>query len=416
MTGPRILYLTHRVPYPPNRGDRIRTFHILKFLASRARVSLACLAEEPLEEGTLAELHRHCERVAVVPVEKWLRWGRAATSFLRGRTVTEGVFQSPRLKATVRAWAQSTGFHATLASSSGLASLLQLEELRDTPAYVDLIDVDSQKWLDYADSTWGPRSWFYHQEGRRLRRHEKQLATWTGGLSVVSEPEAELYQHFCPDGPIHAIPNGVDIDYFHPRVNVGEDDNACVFVGALDYKPNVDGITWFCHNVWPGIRQQHPQATLQLVGREPVQAVVDLAKVHGVDVIGTVPDVRPYLAKAAVAVVPLQIARGVQNKVLEALAMAKAVVASPQPLVGLDTESGAHLLAVDTERRWVESVVGLMNDPAHRQELGLAGCAYVMANHRWGQCLEPFARLLQLPPTDAGRTRLPDIANTRTDS
>jgi sugar transferase (PEP-CTERM/EpsH1 system associated) len=391
---PNLLYLTHRVPYPPDKGDRIRTYHVLRFLSERANVHLACLADEPIREEVRVALSRCAARVAVVPVGGWSRWGGAVCSLLLGGTATEGAFCSAPLREQVRAWCTDTTFHATLSSSSALARYQRLPELRDTPAIVDLIDVDSQKWLDYAGASRGPRAWLYGLEGRRLRRLERRLAGWAEGLTVVTEAEADLFRQFAPDAPIHAVGNGVDLDYFQPSDAVEE--AACVFVGALDYRPNVDAACWFCANVWPALHRARPDARFLLVGRKPVPAIRALAALPGVELIGQVPDVRPYLVRAAIAVVPLLIARGVQNKVLEALAMGKAVVASPTTLAGLRRESTPGALTASTPDEWVRNILSLLDDPERRRRLGLEGRRYVVDRHDWNHCLEPLVDLLQL--------------------
>jgi polysaccharide biosynthesis protein PslH len=392
VTRPSCLILTHRVPMPPNRGDRIRTCNFLRHIAKRADVWLGCLADEPVSDDTWQSLREICDRVAIVPVEPRLRWVRAGVSFLSGKTISEGAFASPRLKRIVAKWAGQTSFDSALCSSSALAPYLQIPKLEQTPRHVDLIDVDSEKWFDYAKASGVIKRGIFH---------------------VVSEPEAALYRSFRPDGPIEPIPNGVDVDYFTPEAGcangvmpAASSQSGCVFVGALDYKPNIDGIIWFARNVWPQIHRQHPDQTLSIVGREPVADVQKLAEIPGVDVVGTVPDVRPYLSQAAVAVVPLHIARGVQNKVLEALAMAKAVVASPDPLVGLRVEDGVQLFKAVEAEQWVTCVTRLLDDAQLRHDVGIAGQAYVTAHHRWEQCLEPLMRFLHLenresPNTDA---------------
>ena len=433
MSRPQLLYLTHRVPHPPNRGDRIRTYHMLRHLSQHADVSLACLADEPVSEETHRELNRLCVRVGIVPVEKRLRWLRAGLSLLRGRTISEGAFQSPGLTRLLNEWGETTQFDATLASSSALAPYLRMPALSSAKASVDLIDVDSQKWLDYAAATRGPKTWLYRFEGQRMQTLEASLATWAHRLLVVSEAEADIFRAFCPNSPITALANGVDVDYFQPTslfnrnangVRAGEKatlianaahadgvavkrdmPRGCVFVGALDYKPNIDGAIWFCRNVWPRIREQKPNVVIKLVGREPTREVRALAEIPGVEVIGTVPDVRPYLAEAAVVVVPLQIARGVQNKVLEAMAMGKAIVASPEPIVGLQVESGVHLLRASHVDEWVSHVTELLDDRSLGEELGTAALAYVTAYHRWEQCLEELPRLLGLDRSLALQSR-----------
>jgi sugar transferase (PEP-CTERM/EpsH1 system associated) len=391
---PRILYVVHRVPYPPDKGDRIRTFQMLRYLAKRADVYLGCLADEPVDAQVLSTLHSYCARIAVVPVSRTWRLAKALGSLALGGTATQGAFSSGKLRAVLRQWGRMTTFDFTLASSSSMAPYLRLPELAHVPAVVDLIDVDSQKWLDYAQSASAPKSWLYRIEGRRLRALERQLANWTSAMTLVTAAEVSVFRQFCREGVVEAVTNGVDLDYFQPRSDGVE--QGCVFVGALDYWPNVEGIRWFCRAVWPGLRRRHPDATLTLVGRQPSPAVRELAKLPGVNLAGQVPDVRPYVAQAAVSVVPLRIARGVQNKVLESLAMAKATVVSPQALEGIEARPGVHLESAQSPEQWIEQVSSLLGNPTARKRLGAAGREFTEEHHRWESCLRPLDRLLGL--------------------
>jgi glycosyltransferase involved in cell wall biosynthesis len=192
---------------------------------------------------------------------------------------------------------------------------------------------------------------------------------------------------------------------FRPTEEVIGSDRTCVFVGALDYRPNIDGACWFVREVWPEIRRRRAAARLLLVGRRPAPAVRRLADAPGVEVIGQVPDVRPYVAEAAVVVVPLRLARGVQNKVLEALAMGKATVASPQSLAGLLAHGAVPVLEASTPGEWVDAVVGLMDDPGRRRQLGREGRRYIEEFHGWDRCLEPLGSIL-------GLSRGPDRATS----
>ncbi|HVS36736.1 MAG TPA: TIGR03087 family PEP-CTERM/XrtA system glycosyltransferase [Gemmataceae bacterium] len=391
---PKLLYVVHRTPYPPDKGDRIRTFHILRHLSRRAAVHLACLADEPVSVETKVALERYCERVAIVPIGR-SRWLRAAMTLACGRTLTEGAFESHELAATLRTWGRQMRYTACLASSSGVAPYLRLPELRDVPAVIDLIDVDSQKWFDYSAASRFPRSWLYRIEGERLRQTEQSLARWARAVTLVSDAEADLFGSFGAPDVCHSIANGVSLDYFRPA-SESVAESGCIFVGALDYRPNVDAACWFCREAWPEIHRRRPGARLRLVGRRPVAAVCALAAVPGVEVVGQVPDVRPYFAAAAVAVNPLRIARGLQNKVLEALAMGKAVVASPQALAGLRHRDEAPPLCARTAEEWMETVGRLLDDPAERRRLGAEGRRYVETNHNWDECLRPLEALLGL--------------------
>jgi sugar transferase (PEP-CTERM/EpsH1 system associated) len=389
----KILYIVHRVPYPPDKGDRIRAYHVARHLARQGELHLACLADEPVAAETLEVLGGLCRRVAVERVGAWSQRLGALASLAAGGTASEGAFRSPALARTLQSWARETRYDVVLASASSMAPYLKLPELRSAPAVVDLVDVDSQKWLDYAAAGRGPRAWLYRTEGRRLRRLERDLPRWAHAVTLVSEAEADIYRGFCAAGTVEAVTNGVDLDYFRPLPPANEP--ACVFVGALDYRPNVDGACWFCEEVWPAVRQRRPDARFTIVGRRPVPAVRALASLPGVEVAGQVPDVRPHLASAAVAVVPLRIARGVQNKALEAMAAARATVTSPQALAGLRAVPGADLLTAASAAEWVEAVVGLLEDPVRRQQLAAAGRRYVEENHHWDRCLEPLGALLR---------------------
>jgi polysaccharide biosynthesis protein PslH len=394
---PRVLFLAHRVPYPPNRGDRIRSFHILRFLAERADVSLAYLAEECPSAETQRALKELCRDVAGLQLGRFGRWGNAARSMVLGRTATEGMFRCRRLRRLLTQWCQRTRFDAAVVFCSSMVQYLDVPGLAGVPAIVDLVDVDSQKWFDYARDASGVQRRLFQIEGRRLRQLEQSLPARVKAVTLVSSCEVDLYRSFCPTDCVHAIGNGVNLDYFRPSKDVGPASSCeCVFVGALDYRANIDGIRWFCDEIWPEVRRREPRATFTIVGSRPSPVVHRLASLPGVRVASDVPDVRPYLAKAAVVVVPLRVARGIQNKVLEALAMGKAVVASPEALEGIAIEPGVHASRAGNAAEWIESAIGLFADAAARSRLGQTGRAFVEAHHCWSRQLAPLAGLLGL--------------------
>ena len=387
--GPRILYLTHRVPFPPDKGDRIRNYHVLRQLVRRARVWLVALADEPVTAETRAALDALCERIAVVPVRKLPRLFWTGLTPLLGGSLSEGAFHEPRAVRTIRDWTSEAGFAAALVSAGALAPYLRRREFRDLRVFVDLVDVDSQKWFDFADASRGPKRWLYRFEGRRLRSLERTLPGWAEAVSLVSRNEAEVFESFAGPGTATVATNGVDLDYFRPMPDVPEEP-ACAFVGAMDYLPNVDAAVWFAHDVWPLIRARNPDAEFRIIGRKPAAAVQRLAGLPGVRVVGGVPDVRPHVARSAVAVTPMRLSRGLQNKVLEALAMGKAVVAAPPALAALGTVPGTHLLSARTPDEWVTAVCGLLGSPDRRRELGATGRRYVEEHHHWDRCLRPL--------------------------
>ena len=434
-TRPRVLYITHRVPHPPDKGDRIRNYHVLRELAKDARVTLVSLADEPVTEATTAELHRLCETVEIIPALGKRRWLRAGRSLLTGGSLSEGLFAEPKLDAALRRLAEAQSWDASLVSASSLAPYLERHGLPAKPRFVDLVDVDSQKWFDYADAASGPKNMLYTLEGHRVRRLEQWIAEWAAGVFIVSPAECAVFDGFTrsqlapspgsagegwgeglvsknpsPPAPLpqsrergevvvaHAgagtvATNGVDLDYFQPRPDV-ESVRACAFVGALDYLPNIDGAVWFANDIWPAIRTRHPDAEFWIVGRNPTPAVRRLATIDGVKVVGAVPDVRPHVAKAALAVCPIRIARGLQNKVLEAMAMAKPTLAAPAAIRALKAVPGEHLLSPTTEEEWIAAIGDLLDDPVRQRELGAAARAFVEVHHHWDRCLQPLVRAI----------------------
>lgn len=393
----RILFLTHRVPFPPNRGDRIRSYHVLKFLSARAEVDLACLADEPVPEASRRELESLCRRIAVVPLVSWLRWFKALVSVTRGRSATEGLFSSKEFADTLQRWTKDTQYDLVLAYCSSMATYLHAGHLKRLPCVVDLVDVDSQKWFDYAQQVRGPARWLFHLEGRRVQSLEQRAAERARAIVVVSSTESELFRAVCPHSSAYPILNGVDLDYFSPREPIVRENSGaleCTFVGALDYRANVDAATWFCHAVWPRVRVRCPKARFVLVGRRPDPQIRRLSKEPGVELIGEVPDVRPYLERARLIVAPLRVARGIQNKVLEAMAAGKAVVASPQALEGLDVVPETHVYQAHTPAEWIAAIGRLLYDEDECGRLGKAARAFVCERHRWERCLQPLENLL----------------------
>lgn len=390
-----VLYVTHRTPWPPDRGDRIRTFNIIRYLGQRCRLHLASLTDEPVNPDVRTELQKHCAAVEVVPTPK-TRWINAAWSFARGRSVTQALFAAPELSKVIDTWASATSFDATLASSSGVASYLEHPKLRNATRWVDLIDVDSEKWFDYATASNPLMSQVYRREGQRLRQIETQLAETCEELTVVSDAEVDVFRSFSSAGTVTAVTNGVDLDYF-ARPEASGEELKCVFVGVLNYKPNSDGVIWFCENVWPEVHRRFPKAKFEIVGRSPGPDVLALNAIAGVEVVGSVPDVRPYLWSASTIVAPLLIARGVQNKVLEAFAASRPVVASPDALVGLSIDEGTHALRATNPAEWADSICDLLASEFRRSELGVAACKWVAAHHRWDACLRHFDRMIDEP-------------------
>lgn len=362
-------------------------------------------------------LQSRCRQVTVEHLGR-SRWLRAATSLAVGGSATEGLFRSPGLRNTLDKWTRDIKFDAVMVFCSSMVQYLDLPGLKNIRTVVDLVDVDSQKFFDYAVTARQPKKWLYQLEGRRLRKLERSLPSRVDAITLVSEAEAEIFRRVCPNDKTVAVANGVDLEYFRPENDGANpwtalpeaDRTNLVFVGALDYRANIDGITWFASEVWPLLRRELPELTLGLVGRNPAPCVQRFAAIPGIRVFGTVPDVRPYVAAANIVIAPLRIARGIQNKVLEAMAMSKPVICSPAALEGLTAEAGRDLLIADSAGQWQVAVRELLTARIKSDAMKVASRRFVEKSHRWDQNLQQASELLNPLPSTPRRTPAPSLA------
>jgi sugar transferase (PEP-CTERM/EpsH1 system associated) len=291
-----------------------------------------------------------------------------------------GYFHSPRLARRIREATATVGYDLVLAHSSSMAPYV-LHAAR-TPKIIDFGDIDSRKWLAYARFKPVPVSWGYGIEGHKLQRAEARLAAAFDFCTCTTRAELETLADLAAVTHLDWFPNGVDADYFRPGGGAYDPDTIC-FVGRMDYYPNQQAMTAFCRETLPLIRAARPATQLMIIGAEPPRAIRRLAAIPGVIVTGTVPDVRPYLERAALSLAPLRIARGTQNKILESMAMGVPVVCSERAARGVDAVSGDHLLTADGPRDYAEAVLRLLGDAAARARLAQAGRARVLSHHAW---------------------------------
>jgi polysaccharide biosynthesis protein PslH len=358
-------------------------------------VTVGCLTSETISAEHRAKLEQLVYKVHVGTLS-CNRWLRALASVAKGRSATEAAFFSPQLNATLSDELVAGEYDAAFVFCSSMWPYVT-NHLERTRVVVDLVDVDSQKWLDLARQTRGPKSLVYGVEGQRTRRLESSIARHAP-IIVASQREAAILQQIAPQAACHVIGNGVDAEYFRPQENAAPDSDVqrCVFVGVQNYEPNVDAIEWFCREVWPGVRAECPFAELDIVGKSPAPRVSSLETMAGVNVTGSVPDVRPYLANASAVIAPLRVARGIQNKVLEAMSMGRAVVASPQALDGIDTAAPPATRA-SAPSEWIAGILSLFRDPSHRLQLEGAGRDFVIKNFQWDANALKIESLLSEP-------------------
>jgi sugar transferase (PEP-CTERM/EpsH1 system associated) len=388
---PDVLFVSHRVPYPPDKGNRARAFYLVRLLGRYADVHLAAFTHEAEGHEASKGLSGECAQVTAIPASRW-SGVRAIRSLALGGTMSEGASRSSQLATTIRHWSAGTRFAVAVASETSVAHYLRLPGLEQATKLVDMVSLESLRWSDEGASTWPPKSWAFLLEGGRLGRLEKSICTWANVVTLASESEAATMRELTGTANIHAITSGVDLQYFCPSSPGAE--TGCVFVGDLSSGPDVAGIGWFARAVWPNVRQRWPEVRLTILGRKPGAAAKELAEIPGVDVVGHMTDVRPYLDQAAVVVAPQQAARGLQSSVLEAMAVGKPVVASPAVLAGFGQRPDLPPRSATEPADWVETIHALLGDQEARHHLGRAGRAYVELHHNWLTCLRPFVRLL----------------------
>lgn len=399
-----ILFLAHRLPFPPDRGDKIRSHHILKALVALAPVHVATFADDEDDHRFEADLARSAASYCLVRRSKRLAVA-GIEAMVRGRPVSLTAFHDRRLERYVAQVLAERNVTVIFLFSGQMAQYV--------PAgfggriVTDLVDVDSAKFDAYAAKGHGLRAWIDRREGRLLRAEEARIARDSAATLLVSAAEAALLRSRSSDPslPIHAMRNGMDSDAYDPdRIApeprmLAKGGPRLIFTGQMDYAPNIEAARRAIGRIMPRIRTVCPQASLHIVGRNPPPGLTALSGRGGVEVWGRVEDIRPWLAAADMALIPLDIARGVQNKVLEAMAMQLPVILSPQAATGIDAQDGRDFLVADTDTALADAVVLLAKDSGRAQVMGTAARQWIVANASWQAALAPLSGWLGLNPT-----------------
>jgi len=402
-----LLFLAHRIPCPPAKGDKIRAYHLLSHLARAHVVHLGCLIDDADDWRHVDELRRLCHECHFAALTRTRRLMRAAGALARNEAITVAALRDPGLAGWVGDLLRRRPVDGVLAYSSGMAQFLAAVPSTAT-RIGDFVDVDSEKWRQLASGRAWPWSWLYRRESERLRTYDRAAADWCDHCLFVSPAEAQLFQELIPAARAKAriIPNGVDSAYFAPEAvhpcPFPPGGPVLAFTGDMGYWPNEDAVVWFARAVLPTLRASRPDLRFVVVGRAPGRGLRRAAPRLGMALTGTVPDVRPFLAHAALVVAPLRIARGVPNKVLEAMAMAKAVVATPAAVAGLRLRPGHDVLVAQTPSAFAEAVAGLL-EARRAAALGAQARARVVADYAWQSSFGRLDRLI------AARPRPPEV-------
>jgi hypothetical protein len=377
----RILYVCHRLPFPPKRGGKIRPFNMIRhFHRQGAEVWVASLARSRAELAEGEGLREHCRELLAEVISPVTAGVQMLARLPTPEPSSMGFFHSARLRARVAAALEAQRFDLVFVHCSSVAPYVA--DVRGTPKMLDFGDMDSQKWLEYAGHRRFPLTLGYRLEGMKLERAERRLADAFDFCTCTTRAELETLRSLGSATPSDWFPNGVDAGFFAPAQAAFEADRIC-FVGRMDYYPNQQAVLEFCRDVWPELRTRRPQLRFAIVGADPPAFIRRLAAIPGVEVTGSVPDVRPHVAGAALTIAPLRIARGTQNKILESLAMGVPVVASPLAAAGVDAEPGEHLLTARSPAECRDAILRIVTDPQERRRFSEAGRERVLARHDW---------------------------------
>ncbi len=395
-----LLFLVHRIPYPPNKGDKIRSFNLLKHLARHYRVHLGTFIDTPEDWRYVDEVRALCGEIHVTGLGSGRGRLNSLTGLWSNRALTVAYYRNAGLQRWVDEVLQRFAIRRVLVFSSAMAQYVEGPAYRHLHRVIDFVDVDSDKWAQYSRRRPWPLSWLYRRESRTLLSFERRVAAEFGASVFVTTEEAGLFRKLAPHAAarIVSISNGVDSNFFNPELDYPDPylpaaTPVMVFTGAMDYWANIDAVCWFAREVLPGIRQRIATAHFAIVGARPSPAVQQLERLPGVQVIGAVRDIRPYLAHAQLAVAPLRIARGVQNKVLEAMAMAKPILLTRAAADGLLPCPVLEPWIADTPQDLANLAVRMLTE-MDRDSVSL-GRRWVLQHHHWPVHLDRFGQLLE---------------------
>ena len=389
----KILYLCHRFPYPPKRGGKIRPFNMIRHLHEAGhQVTVCSLARSRAEAAEGQAIAPHCTSFEIGQVSEPLQFARMIVRLPVATPSSMGYFYAPELAAKVRHLLARQDWNLIFVHCSSVAQYV--EHVSGIPKILDFGDMDSQKWLEYAHHKPWPLSMGYTLEGTKMLWAEKRLARRFDLCTATTRAEWETLEGYGTGVATDWFPNGVDAAYFSPT-DATYDADTISFIGRMDYYPNQECMTRFCREVWPLLRARRPTIKLLIVGADPSPQVRALGQLPGVTVTGSVPDVRPFIRGSALMVAPLAIARGTQNKILEAMAMGVPVVTSGAAAGGVDAQAEDHFLVADSAQDIAQAVLRIVENPDERRRLAVVGRERMLSHHAWPRSMQRLDGIIQ---------------------
>jgi polysaccharide biosynthesis protein PslH len=375
----KILFLAHRIPYPPDKGDKTRAFHIIKRLSEKHAIYLVSLYDDKNDSRYIPGIGKYCEESHIFYLNPFTAKIRGLSYLLENRPASLGYFYLKKVKDKVRELLSAEKFDAIFVYSSSMGQYV--DGVKGIKKIIDFVDCDSAKWKQYGRFKRFPSGLLYSREGALLRKWEMHAAREFDRSIVSTQPEKQEFSVFMAAQDFTVMPNGVDTEHFTPGET--SQPEKLVFTGDMGYFANIDGVIYFCREILPLIRRSVPGVEFYIAGRNPSKEVIQLGETEGVFVTGFVEDIRVHLKSASAAVVPLRIAQGVQNKILEAMASGLPVISTSKALSGLDARDGREILVADTPDTFASTVVRLLEDSALRKEIGTAARRHVQDHHSW---------------------------------
>lgn len=384
-----LLYIVHRIPYPPNKGDKIRSYNIFKYLSKKYKIYLCAFVDDENDWKYTEYFKTRCVDSFFIKINPTLRKLSSLSGLLTGESLSVAYYRNRNFRQWIDKVIERNSIDKILAFSSPMAQFINDDKLKTKTRIMDLVDVDSDKWRQYSKTKKWPEKWLYQREAKKLLQYECEIVSSFDKTTLVSEDESKLLKSLVKNekNKISYFSNGVDTEYFSPDLDYTSPyttgEKIIVFTGVMDYWANVDAVKWFSESVFPVIKENMKDVSFYIVGSKPTSEVYALEKISGVKVTGSVTDIRPYVYFSDLVVTPLRIARGIQNKVLEAMSLSRPVLATSAAAEGINLIPDKHLFIADTEKEYQKRSLEILGDNNQYQDVAVQARNLVINEYSW---------------------------------
>jgi len=395
---PTLLFLAHRIPYPPTKGEKLRAYNLLKGLAETYDIWLGAPLDDPDDWDHRGALDQYCVETHIADIRGRTRHRAALEAIARSEPVSYAYFRQRGMMDWVAKVSAGRNFDAVFVYSSGAAPYLKAIQRKPATTIIDFVDVDSEKWRVLGETTKGPMKHVYGREAKLMRAEEKRLGALADANLLVTDAECALFTELT-GLPAQTVGNGVDTEYWGAAKSIASPYTDArprvIFTGVMDYEPNVEAVTWFAAEAMPRLRQSGRNIEFVIAGGRPAKNVQALGEANDITITGRVEDMRGWLGHADVAVAPLLLARGVQNKVLEAMAAGTPVLTTTPALTGIDATPGRDALVCETGNDFVDGILGILDDPTTRDSMADSAMSFVRDHYGWGAKVARLVNLIE---------------------